>query len=155
MNRKGISPLIAAVLLIAFTMTIAGLMAAWAQNYVSGETQQLTEESDKLQECGKVNFMIDDITKTDTSLTIVVYNSGGIEIEDFDAILSYSNSTHGPVIETNSDALNETLAIGDMKSFSVTNNQSEVGMSLTKLKLVAKIADTKCPNVYREKTFSS
>jgi flagellin-like protein len=30
---KGISPLIATVLLIAFTMTIAGLMAAWAQSW--------------------------------------------------------------------------------------------------------------------------
>jgi flagellin-like protein len=34
-KRKGISPLIAAVLLVAFTMAIAGIMAAWATTFSS------------------------------------------------------------------------------------------------------------------------
>lgn len=34
--RKGISPLIAAVLLIVFTMTIAGFMATWATQLTEG-----------------------------------------------------------------------------------------------------------------------
>lgn len=34
-NVKGISPLIAAVLLIAFTMAIAGILAAWANNFAN------------------------------------------------------------------------------------------------------------------------
>ncbi len=37
---KGISPLIAAVLLVAFTMAIAGIMAAWATTFAQG---RLTE----------------------------------------------------------------------------------------------------------------
>ena len=41
MTKKGISPLIAAVLLIAFTMVIAGLMATWATNLVKTETSEL------------------------------------------------------------------------------------------------------------------
>lgn len=35
MERKGISPLIATVLLIAFTMAIAGIMATWATSFVN------------------------------------------------------------------------------------------------------------------------
>ncbi len=41
-SRKGISPLIAAVLLVAFTMSIAGIMAAWATTFAQG---RLTEAS--------------------------------------------------------------------------------------------------------------
>ena len=40
--KKGISPLIAAVLLVAFTMAIAGIMAAWATTFAQG---QLTQSS--------------------------------------------------------------------------------------------------------------
>jgi len=41
-SSKGISPLIAAVLLVAFTMAIAGIMAAWATTFAQG---RLTEAS--------------------------------------------------------------------------------------------------------------
>ncbi|HLD83325.1 MAG TPA: archaellin/type IV pilin N-terminal domain-containing protein [archaeon] len=41
MRRKGISPLIAAVLLIAFTMSIAGLMAAWATSFTQTRLDNL------------------------------------------------------------------------------------------------------------------
>lgn len=36
---KGISPLIAAVLLIAFTMAIAGIMASWATTFSTGRLE--------------------------------------------------------------------------------------------------------------------
>lgn len=39
---KGISPLIAAVLLIAFTMAIAGIMASWATTFSTGRLEGAT-----------------------------------------------------------------------------------------------------------------
>ena len=39
---KGISPLIAAVLLVAFTMAIAGIMAAWATTFAQGKLTEAT-----------------------------------------------------------------------------------------------------------------
>ena len=39
-SRKGVSPLIAAVLLIAVTMAIAGVMATWATTFTAGKVQE-------------------------------------------------------------------------------------------------------------------
>jgi flagellin-like protein len=39
MNEKGVSPLIASVLLIAVTMAIAGVMATWATTFTSSKIQ--------------------------------------------------------------------------------------------------------------------
>ena len=41
-SKKGISPLIAAVLLVAFTMAIAGIMAAWATTFAQGRLTEAT-----------------------------------------------------------------------------------------------------------------
>ena len=38
MNRKGISPLIATILLIAITIVVGALITAWATTYVSNQT---------------------------------------------------------------------------------------------------------------------
>ncbi|MEA3230037.1 MAG: archaellin/type IV pilin N-terminal domain-containing protein, partial [archaeon] len=55
-RKKGISPLIAAVLLIAFTMAIAALLTTWVTQFT--ESQQ--KESEKYQEkieCSGSNFI--------------------------------------------------------------------------------------------------
>lgn len=44
--RKGISPLIAAVLLIAFTMAIAGIMASWATTFSSGRLSSAQSQAE-------------------------------------------------------------------------------------------------------------
>ena len=150
-NKKAISPLIAAVLLIAFTMTIAGLMAAWAQNYIVGRTQTMTEQSEEIEKCSKADFTLESGTrKTNSTVYIVIYNSGDLDFTDMNVFLSYSNSTAGPVIQSVKNAANQTIPVGELVSFSVTNNQTAVGMPLTKIKVVS----VDCSNVYREKTFS-
>lgn len=45
-RMKGISPLIAAVLLIAFTMAIGGILASWATSYSSQRLTTTQEKSD-------------------------------------------------------------------------------------------------------------
>jgi len=149
MSNKGISPLIAAVLLIAFTMTIAGLMAAWAQSFVSGQTEELTTAARESQQCTGANFNIDSIKTNSTHVSLVLYNNGGMELNDFDVFLTYENSTAGPVVQTVKNAYGSKLPVGDMASFSVALDQS-IEPPLSKIK----IAVVGCPNVYKERTFS-
>src|SRR3989338_4186507 len=40
LNKKGVSPLIATVLLIAVTMAIAGVMATWATTFTAGKVEE-------------------------------------------------------------------------------------------------------------------
>lgn len=69
MKRKGVSPLIAAVLLIAFTMALTALLTAWVTQFT--KTQQ--DESEQYQqkiECSGSNFIInDDFTRRFSNVT--------------------------------------------------------------------------------------
>jgi len=53
---KGISPLIAAVLLIAATMSIAGILAYWAAYFVRQRTETMGNETTALERCTGANF---------------------------------------------------------------------------------------------------
>ncbi|MBI4019077.1 MAG: hypothetical protein HY364_02390 [Candidatus Aenigmarchaeota archaeon] len=64
-SRKGISPLIAAVLLVAFTMSIAGLMAAWATTFTQTRLQSL--------DCANA-MDISQLTFADENVTIRIRN---------------------------------------------------------------------------------
>ena len=47
-HMKGVSPLIATVLLVAFTMVIAGIMATWANTFSTGKLDEATRTADCL-----------------------------------------------------------------------------------------------------------
>ncbi|MFB6189983.1 MAG: archaellin/type IV pilin N-terminal domain-containing protein [Candidatus Nanohaloarchaea archaeon] len=54
MKRKGISPLIAAVLLIAFTMAVASLFAQWAPQLIKSAQGDTKNQSEQIQRCSGV-----------------------------------------------------------------------------------------------------
>lgn len=47
--RKGVSPLIAAVLLIAFTMAVAAILTAWISNFTTQQKEKTAEFEEKVQ----------------------------------------------------------------------------------------------------------
>ncbi len=72
-KRKAVSPLIAAVLLIAFTMAIAALLTAWVTQF----TKQQQDESEQYQEkieCAGSNFIVN----SDFNLWIDVADKGNM-----------------------------------------------------------------------------
>ncbi|MCK5043050.1 MAG: type IV pilin [Candidatus Aenigmarchaeota archaeon] len=72
-KRKAVSPLIAAVLLIAFTMAIAALLTAWVTQF----TKQQQDESEQYQEkieCAGSNFIVN----KDFNLWINVFDKGNL-----------------------------------------------------------------------------
>lgn len=51
MDRKGVSPLIAAVLLVAFTMTVAAILATWSSSFVRSKTREAEQEQEEKAMC--------------------------------------------------------------------------------------------------------
>ena len=45
--KKGVSPLVASVLLISFTMAIAAILATWATQYMTQQTSSLTTKGNE------------------------------------------------------------------------------------------------------------
>jgi len=58
MKRKGISPLIAAVLLIAFTMAVASIFAQWAPQLIQDAQGDTTERAQEIQACSDITMEI-------------------------------------------------------------------------------------------------
>lgn len=86
-NRKGVSPLVAVITLIAFTLIIAGFLANWATQFTTRQTQQI-------QLCLGAEAIIQGATYdagTDV-LTLYVNNRGDTDLT-FDVITKYSDGS--------------------------------------------------------------
>jgi len=68
MKRKGISPLIAAVLLIAFTMAVASIFAQWAPQLIQDAQGDTSERAQEIQACSDITMEV--ISADGTNATI-------------------------------------------------------------------------------------
>lgn len=101
--RKGISPLIATVLLIAFTLSIAGLLGGWLSSLTKTQTETLEKTSREVVNCTGAIIDIVDVScsSTNKQFKVTVSNIGSVDMYDFSifAIINntqYINSTGGP-----------------------------------------------------------
>lgn len=87
-NRKGISPLIAVIMLIAFTMIVAGILAGWA-------TQFVTQSRDELQYCARAQLLIQRAyyENSTNELTLALFNTGDVPLNGFHITLTYQNDS--------------------------------------------------------------
>lgn len=71
MNKRGISPLIATVLIIGFTVALAAIIITWGGRFVS-DIQDDVDVSTRLGlACSKLNFKISDLTCSGTGKCLI------------------------------------------------------------------------------------
>jgi len=131
--RKAISPLVAAVLLIAVTMTLAGILAYWASSFVRTRVEEW-EENVPLSDCTFAMFRIYSCSysDTDSKINLILENTRSIELKNLTTYVFYPNNT----IDTQS--LGETLPANTIKAFSI----SGVGSDFSEL-----VVKTECPDL--------
>lgn len=137
MSSSGISPLVAAVLLIAVTMTIAGLLAYWATSFVR---TSLPETNKTETECQFAAFSIYSCTHTDATekVSLILENHKNVGLRGLKVFIIFPNATVSNPVE-----LNGTLPAGGMlKSFQI------VGIRDNFSKIMV---TTHCPEISKEK----
>ena len=75
MKRRGVSPVIATVMLIAITIILASIVFLWAQGFLAERTQKFDQPAERA--CGTINFEAEAIA-SEKSLNIV--NRGNVAI---------------------------------------------------------------------------
>jgi flagellin-like protein len=87
---KGVSPLIATVLLIAISLTIASLIMGWATTLVKEQTGTISNRTGEAVECTGAIVTIDDvyIDFSANKSRVHVRNSGQINLDIISASLS-------------------------------------------------------------------
>ena len=116
-HHKGISPLIAAVLLIAFTMTVSGLVGPWMTEVIA-ETQQTTsDDTTQLMEASKARISVAQTRYDDSSgnLTVSIQNKGSAELENFTATVQGT--------EIVQKQINHKLEPGEIHTFEITTDE--------------------------------
>lgn len=83
-DKRGISPVVATVLLIALTIVLAGIVFLWARGFVSEQVEKSGKPIDSI--CKEVVF---DISKNGDSFDIS--NRGNVNIFSLDVKQIYSN----------------------------------------------------------------
>ncbi len=113
---KGISPLVASVILIAATMSIAGILSYWASSFVQ---RGLTESGNTTQEsqCLSSQFRVYSgrYTNASKSLTIILENQRLSDISLSNVYMFYPND------ELKSFNITGVIAGNELKTFNVSN----------------------------------
>jgi flagellin-like protein len=115
-RMKGISPLIAVIMLIAFTMIIAGILATWTTNFAQRQRVQI-------EFCSEAGAYIQGGTYDPAgggTLNLIIFNNGKVPLS-FIGILTYRNGT---VVRypANLDNVSE----GNIKTFTMTGVSSNL-----------------------------
>lgn len=140
---KGISPLVAAVLLIAATMSIAGILAYWASTFVKVQTSQF-ENQTATTLCSGGNFEIYScrFNKTEHYVTVILRNIGSIDLPNLVGTAIYSDGS------VYSQSLNGTLTTSGTSAI-LSFNLVNITDTVNKI-----IITTYCPNVQAEKAIT-
>ncbi|MCD6092973.1 MAG: hypothetical protein J7J38_03070 [Candidatus Aenigmarchaeota archaeon] len=131
---KGISPLIATVLLIAFTMAIAGIMATWATSFVQTKITETKNQSEAM--CTGVNFRISDARIVDGKGYVIGENLGTHALKDFVGYVYYNDPSKNH--DANLTPSNITLESGETYTFTFTNQSANP--------VEIKVTATNCPS---------
>ena len=146
-NKKGITPLIATVLLIGFTVALAGIVITWGGGFVE-RIQSGTDErtAQTLASISDLRLEIEKVTCPDT---ISIENKGNLRIER--SLLRFFNSDGEFIGDNSVDGIDKY----ELRTF-VLNPAIPSGT--TKVQIIATLIvegqEVTCGDSSKEKTFS-
>lgn len=131
-KRKGISPLVAVIMLIAFTMIVAGILAGWATRFA-------TDQRNMLEQCVRASLLIRTaVYETATSnITLMLHNPGTVSLKDFQVQVTYDEN--GPLIPSTWD-IKSTMAANSFQTY--IHNLSDTNIDRVEVRSI------ECPGAY-------
>lgn len=144
-NRKAISPIIAAVLLVVIVVGLGAALMSITRNYLSEGKKDMTEKKEEIK-CGKDvefeiviidnNYQICNASATEAdmaSLNVMVVNTGTMDILDMQMRMVGQKG-----IFMNNSVLNQTLTMGGTQQLNITYDPENVG-EFKQIKLIPRI----------------
>lgn len=104
-NKNGVSPLIATVLIIGFTIALAAVVMTWGGGFVRSTTEGTSKQSDLTLKCStELDFSITSAVKGTTSNKITVDNGGALAIKSMIFRIYDSTDSLKGVIDTSNSS---------------------------------------------------
>jgi len=99
MKKRGISPLIATVLLIGFTIVIAALVMIWGSNLVKERAEKIGAKSEAQISCAaKIEIDLKQAECSNSKIKVAVENKGTDSIDGFRARIHYGSDVETKTI---------------------------------------------------------
>jgi flagellin-like protein len=138
---KGVSPLVASVLLIAFAIAVAGLYSGWITSFTKTTTEEVQEQSEKRVTCSYGGIALDDVkyNRTTGNMSGTVENTDLISLGNIDFEIFYANASRGKL------DLNMILEPGEKNTFNRQLLDMNITNNYNKIRVI-----TNCSNVYDE-----
>ena len=134
---KGITPLIATVLLIALTLAVAGIFGGWLTSFTKKTGTTVQQSSDIRVTCSYGGIALSSLqynnTSSNTNITGAIENTDIIDLGDIDVEIFFTNSTRYLA------DLNITLKPGEKTTFNFNINTTTYDKIRVK---------TNCSNVF-------
>ena len=152
--KKGISPLLATVILIALTLSVAALLGSWFTSLTRMQTGIIEEAAEKQVNCTAALLDISDVTCSNASqkIQVTITNLGNdIPLYDFSTLVTlnntfYLNSTGGP---NSTNPLNP----GEQAVLTYFCDRDDYCIGGVRIAKV-RVSPYNCPQSYAEKTLS-
>lgn len=127
MLMKGLSPMIATILLIAFTVAVAGIMSVWISGFSTQTTQTVGDKASYEITCSYGAMTMQNLKYQEPRLSGIVTNHGQIAIGNLTLSIIYSNATFQRIELCTSGGngvscgvSNMSLIVGEQAAFNVT-----------------------------------
>jgi flagellin-like protein len=135
-NRKGISPLIASVILIAVTLAIAGILATWAFQFVGGRTQAIGQQTECINAW---EVPLNTLSYSPGTLDFIVFNKKTTAFSNLTAFVTYPGGAR-------SQDIGNIAGLGTLSASITTLPAKPTRLQLTSLECAgAFIVDTLVP----------
>lgn len=141
---KGISPLIATIILIALTIAIAGVLGLWAASYVSTRTQEVNKTAE-LIDCQLANFEIISCKKENNKIKMILFNDRRMDLNGF-RVTFMKQDENGNIVEINATEVPIKLKAAGYETL-------ETNVLLSDYSKI-EVRSLQCPNVFKEKSSS-
>ena len=158
-NKKGISPLIATVLIIGFTVALAAVVMTWGTGFVRSTTEETSESTNLALECSRLNYQIGAVICDATKVKVVsveVLNNGDVGLVGSVFRISRSTGT----ATSSLDGVAGANLVGPFEVKTLTLNPADAGTTApSKLGVIVKIKSQQsgefftCADTLREKAF--
>jgi len=139
--KKGVSPFIATVLLIAFAIAVAAIFGGWLSTFTQTTTKDVQEHSEKRVTCSYGGVALEDLkyNQTTGNFSGKVENTDIIVLGNIDFEIFYTDDTREKL------DLNMTLEPGEKNSFNQNVTKMNTSNIINKIRVI-----TNCSNVYDE-----
>jgi FlaG/FlaF family flagellin (archaellin) len=110
-GKRGLSPVVASVLIILLVMALFSIIFSWARGFVADQTEATSDPNTKL--CPAVEFIIMNTSVVGTNTALEIVNRGDVDIDSFNFKISY-NDGNSETINLNIGALAKGSSTGSI-----------------------------------------